>query len=111
MTINQNQQYFLRSRTNSLSLRDIKRHTGENTDCPFCEGETESLEHFMLECNQYNDLRMKCNKLQKPYIEDKSEIIGNVLFGWENFEELEEVKTLINNFWKKRERRVKELTD
>ena len=79
---------FFRARANCMELRDRKRHEGEDTKCIVCGGEIENLEHFLLHCRGCNELRTQTRKLQQPHIENRTEIIGNLLFKLDNKEEL-----------------------
>ena len=55
-------------------------------------------------CPAYNELRMSEPKLQQPYKENESEVIGYVLFE----DNLEEVKKTVFEMWKLREKKMKE---
>ena len=58
---------MFRARTNTLGLNWRKRHfRGQSDQCPYCL-EKETLEHFLLDCNAYNDIRAQHLVLAKPY--------------------------------------------
>lgn len=97
---------LFRARSNSLKLEDRKRHMGENGECKICNQGIENLQHFILECKELNEERKKAVWLQRPYRENENEIIGEFLFGVEN---LCEKKEILNDMWKRREKKIKEL--
>ena len=96
---------FFKCRTNNLNLNYRKRFRGESTMCEMCGAENENLNHFLLWCTKYNEKRNKCWKLQRPYIEDEDQVIGELLF--DNLCS-EQSKEVIYNFWKKREEILRE---
>ena len=61
---------LVRSRTNSLQLCWRNRFTNGVVQCPCCGFETESLEHFLLECPEYSEIRTQFSFLQQ--LEEKS---------------------------------------
>ena len=62
----------------------------------------ENLEHFLLECKLYQDLRNRSKLFHRPY---KEKWIEELLFGPRINKE--EVKTIIHEFWKIREKERK----
>ena len=99
---------LFKARSNTLPLNDRNRHIGGSTKCTLCDGQKEDLHHFLLECPQLSDIRVKSLILQQPHEEDKVNIIGNFLF--ENTE-IEKKKEVLENLWKKRQIRIKEIND
>ncbi len=99
-----------RARSNCLDLRDRKRYIGVDTKCIICEAETENLEHFLLDCSGYSEIRTSTNKLQQPYKENRNEIIGNLLFELDNKEEVDQTKEMIYRMWKTRKKIEKNIT-
>ena len=91
-----------RCRSNSLYLNIKKKHQGGNTKCPFC-GEDETLQHFLLHCPNYSKERQELSSLQRPYIEDEEQIIGETLFG----QHKEAAKKSIYKMWRRREKMMK----
>ncbi len=77
--------------------------------CPVCGAEEENLEHFLLWCKGYEEERKNILKLQQPFQENKKQIIGSVLFDFQDKIEVESarLKEVIYNFWKIRERTLK----
>ena len=56
---------LIRGRTNSLPLGWRKRFTNGVTQCPSCSCEVETLEHFLLECPEYLNIRSQTVFLQE----------------------------------------------
>ena len=50
---------MLRARLNTLNLNWRKEHTGGHSNCPCCDSEIETLEHFLLFCASYSEVRQK----------------------------------------------------
>ena len=48
---------ILRGRTNTLTLNWRNRFQNKSEQCPCCDCETETLERFLLDCEEYNDIR------------------------------------------------------
>ncbi len=97
---------LFKCKTNNLNLNDRKRFKGEDTRCRMCDCECGDLVHFLLWCPVYNEERPKCRELQRPYIENEEEIMGNFLFISDN---IEKVKKTIHSFRKIREKSLKEI--
>ncbi len=88
-------------------MNDQNIFVGEETKCIGCEEEMENLEHFVLECKLYQDLRNKSKLSNRPYEE---KWIEELLFGPRTNKE--EVKIIIHEFWKIREKeRTKSIQD
>ena len=92
---------LFRARTNTLNLRDRKRFKGEETKCLICGEELENLQHFLLECEGYKEERITSMKLQQPYRENRSEVIGRFLFEIKNEKEAEVKETIYKMWWKR----------
>ena len=73
-------------RTNTLQLNIINRHNNGNVNCVFCVDQEETIAHFLLFCQEYNEERQKILTLQQPYEEDLEEVIGKLLFEEERIE-------------------------
>lgn len=48
---------ILRGRTNTLTLNWRNRFQRKSEECPCCGEETETLEHFLLDCEEYEEIR------------------------------------------------------
>ena len=72
---------MFRYRTNTLNLNDRKRHKNEDTKCDLCGEENEDLEHFLLECTALNKERNEIIEIQRPRIENKNDLLSQILFG------------------------------
>ena len=92
---------LFKCRTNNLPLNDRKRFKGEEEKCDMCGAEREDLKHFVLWCPEYNQERIKHEKLQRPYQEDEDWIIGDLLF---DNNDIETTKKMLHDFWKKRKK-------
>ena len=65
-----------------------------------CDSDLENLNHFILWCTGYSEIRNSEPLLQQPYIQDEELILGRLLFAnAENFKET------LYKFWKIRERK------
>ena len=95
-----------KARTNILPLNDRNRHTNNETACKVCDCVLEDLEHFLIECQYYTEIRQQSIELQKPHLENKSEIMGYFLFSEEN---LYQKKKILQKMWNHREKRMKQL--
>ena len=71
---------MFRFRTNTLNLNDRKRHKGESTECSLCKAPNENLEHFLLECTSLEKERGEIFELQRPQIENRTELLSKLLF-------------------------------
>ena len=100
---------LFKARTNILPLNDRNRHrqTDESTQCQLCNNNYEDLEHFIIFCPYYREVRNKAIELQQPYIEDKEMLIGKFLFEKDN---LFKKKKVLHEMWRSRERKIKEMT-
>ena len=96
---------YYRCRANCLNLNERKRFINAETKCVMCDHHLEDLEHFLLHCEGYKNIRTYSTTLQQPYPEDKKQIIGNLLF---NKNIAENTKEIIHKFWKVRSKKLKE---
>lgn len=101
-------QILFKARTNNLRLNNRNRHTGGDTKCIFCDWNMEDLNHFILWCPGYEDIRKQTILLQRPYIEKEENIIGQLLFSEQR---IQESKELVYQMWIKRENQRKNLMD
>ena len=95
-----------KARTNYLLLNDRKQFTGENTTCILSDRTIETLEHFILECPAYNDIRKRSIALQRQYIENAQKTVGDFQF---NEDTINENKEILYTIWRKRDRKIKQL--
>ena len=97
---------LIRARTDTLDLNWRGRFKNKETKC-VCGYISETLEHFILHCEVYKDVRMKFKILQRPYIENECELISDVL-GFQKCSEsdIELRKNLILELWKIRKLKV-----
>ncbi len=90
---------LFKCRANVLKLNDRNRFTNESRKCIGCEEEIENLTHFILECPLYQFERDKSTLFRRTYKENWD---AELLFG--NNTPLEEVKVILHNFWRIREK-------
>ena len=89
---------LFRCRSNTLQLNDRKRFKNESTKCLACTEENENLEHFILNCTHYQDIRNKSGLFTRPYTENK---LAELLFV--DNENKQETKIIIKKkMWLKR---------
>ena len=81
-----------------------ERDRGEDTKCMMCNENLEDLNHFMLWCTGYAEVRKEEPLLQQPFIEDEENLVGHLLF-----EKGEEIKNILYKFWRIRDRKMKDL--
>ena len=93
---------FFRCRSNTLNLKDRKRFEGGDTKCVCCSEEYENLEHFILYCEEYQEIRNNSREFDRPYEE---EVLKKLLF--EN-NKSEEIKRTIQKFWIKRQKKIQQ---
>ncbi len=101
---------FYKARANCLPLNDRKRHNNENEQCNLCGAEKEDLEHFLLWCPAYTNMRATISELQQHYTENTQNIIGHFLF---DQKDIDKKLNTVYSFWKIRKKthknkRVKE---
>ena len=100
---------LVRARTNSLPLNWRNRFTNKSENCPSCREETETLEHFILDCRNYCSIRNKFVFLQELEDKSKEEKLADIL-ALENvaydYPEIEIRKRLLRNLWQKRKNNV-----
>ena len=69
----------------------------------------EDINHLILHCPIYQNIRIKDKRLQQPYISDEKEIIGTMLFS-DNISDIENTKDTLIKIWIKRDKKLKELS-
>ena len=75
---------------------------GEEVQCELCGFELEDPKHFLLDCPYLEQEREKIFLLQRPRIENRNLIIGQLLFGQELYE------SKLYKLWTKRKNLLKE---
>ena len=68
-----------RARTNTLSLNWRNRYQGKSEACPYNDCDKETLEHFILECKGYENIRRKFNIPTINENENKEELLAQIL--------------------------------
>ena len=92
-----------RGRTNTLELNWRKRHQGLSEKCPGCDCDSETLEHFLIECNRYDNQRLRFNFMTDLQSESDSDKLKNILaFSNLTSQEIEIRKQYVTALWKER---------
>ena len=69
---------LIKAPTDTLKLNWREKYKGKTTSC-FCGYEIETLEHFLLDCELYKEIRQKILLTQQPYRENTEDLIANIL--------------------------------
>ena len=96
---------LFRARSNTLPLGTRKGYVGEETTCALCGDGEETQYHFILECIQLTEERLKILRLQKPRLEDPTQVLKDFLFNG-NREEMEHSKAGLYKLWQCRRRKL-----
>ncbi len=102
---------IVRGRTNSLNLNWRNRFQNKSEQCPCCDCETETLEHFILDCKEYSDIRQNHSTLtHNTENQDRNNIIANILVFEKDLmtEEIENRKEYMIKIWKRRQSKIEE---
>ena len=95
---------MFRARTDTLDL-NWRRKNGLPRDrtCPNCNHQ-ETLKHFLLDCDAYDEIRAKYIFFARPYNEDADELMGNLLLlsNCEDENDVSSRKQALLDMWKKR---------
>ena len=92
-----------RGRTNTLELNWRKRHQGLSEKCPGCDCDSETLEHFLIECNRYDNQRLRFNFMTDLQSESDSDKLKNILaFSNLTSQEIEIRKQYVTALWNER---------
>jgi hypothetical protein len=99
---------LFKARTNNLPLNDRQRFGAGNINCDLCDAEREDLKHFLLECPEYGTIRERVEILERGNGEHQGDEdrIGKFLFQSESWED---TKQTLQEMWKRRERKRKEI--
>ena len=91
------------ARTGTLKLNTIKRHNDEDTNCNLCDHTNEDLEHFLLDCEALTSTRNNIPELQRPYNENRNQIMANfLLFNEESDDIIDRNKNDLQKLWQQR---------
>ena len=72
-------QLMMKARSNTLKLNWRKWGTEAEKICDLCKESVETLVHFVIDCKDLQQTRNKCRVLQRPHIEQKEDIVAEVL--------------------------------
>ena len=62
---------MMRARSDTLELKWRSWGSEDEKEYPLCKYQTETLEHFLIDCNALQSIINKCLELQRPMIDDK----------------------------------------
>ncbi len=68
-----------------------------------CGAEKEDLEHFLLWCPAYTNVRATISELQQPYTENTQNVIGHFLF---DQKDIDKKLNTVYSFWKIRQKNI-----
>ena len=85
------------------------RFVGKEEKCPCCDAEVETLEHFLLNCPAYQEIRNNSKLFEEEENIENVARLGNLLlFGKLNKESIITRKMFLKDIWKKRQRKLRE---
>ena len=94
---------FFKARSNCLQLGWRNRFQGGEIVCRMCGAEEETLEHFILECPSYLDIRLEY---------EMSEMDMENILGFKNQgEDVEKSKRYLKRIWVKRKQFLSRMAD
>ena len=101
---------MVKARTDTLNLNWRMRHSGRDEACICGSADSESMEHFILECIIYNEIRRKYTFIQRPYVQDTKRLIADILlFLNPSEDQIKERKSFMLEIWNERQKKIKEL--
>ena len=103
---------MMKARSDTLKL-NWRNHGFDENDkkCPLCKEQTETLQHFLLDCHQLQEARNKYLVLQKPRIEDEEKIMNKMLLLKEDDTDHEYYLNMIKHIWAVRTEKLKKEPD
>ena len=99
---------LVQGRTNTLNLNWRNRFQNKNETCPCCDNEIETLEHFLLDCPTYGNIKVNFEFWKKLEGKRKEEKLANIL-AFENLtnEQIESRKKFIGRLWQRRKTEIR----
>lgn len=99
---------LVRGRTNTLNLNWRNKFQNKPEECPCCGHESETLQHFLLECPENYDIRNDTTlSIQLPDADTDTKL-GNILaLTALNNNQIEDRKNYVKRLWNKRAKKVK----
>ena len=82
----------------------MNRYKNLDTKCDLCDNENEDLIHFLIDCKKLEHLRDE-RIMVKCLDENKEQIVGKILF---EYEEIEQTKNMVEKMWNFRKGKQKE---
>ena len=99
---------MMRARSDTLKLQWREFGCEDLKICKMCKKEVESLQHFLIDCDKLQDIRDEYIELQRPVIQNVSDIMRNLLLFNQVDDKTEYYLDIVNRLWNKREERTKE---
>ena len=93
---------MMKARLNVLPLYWRKQHQGGNTQCPVCNEETETQEHFLIHCTGYDDLKRNYNFIDDGGAGNQDDIMACMLLLKEEMNKTEMKKELLQKMFNRR---------
>ena len=97
---------MMKARSDTLRIGWREFGTEEEKICKLCKKEEETLEHFIMDCDELQECRKKFIELQRPSIENKKDIMAKVLM-MEGVED--RYLDIMDDLWKEREAKMKQI--
>ena len=104
----QKSKIMMQARLNVLPLNWRKEYLCGNITCPLCNVEVETLEHFLLNCTKYEDLKMSCTFLTRQETGDVDDKAAEMLLMQSATQNIEDKKELIYKMFSRRRNAQKE---
>ena len=98
---------MMNARADTLKLRWREWMTSDGKVCTICRSSEETLEHFILDCQGLQEVREKYIELQRPMVEDREEVMANVLmYDKCSWTKKEYYVDMIYELWNERTKRI-----
>ena len=98
---------MMKARSDTLQLGWREFGMDDTKICKMCNIEIETLEHFLLDCQELQETRNFFIELQRPLIKDRNNLIGRMLI-FEDEGKTEYYLKLLEKLWIERERKLKD---
>ena len=97
---------MMKARSDTLPLKWRTWGVEEEKRCPLCNHQTETLEHFLLDCDILQAIRNNCIELQRPRMEDgrEEQIVSMLLLGKNGNERDNQYIEVLYQLWKERKK-------
>ena len=93
---------MMKARANALKLNWRNQGTEEVKKCPLCNQQTETIEHFLIGCDELQETRNKYTILQRPINNNPDSIINKMLLFDPDESNINYFVNIIADLWQKR---------